>query len=40
VSSELNFDIFDALAGEQKAPADVVPVLQRLVRGVLGIAAE
>jgi AcrR family transcriptional regulator len=32
----LNFQTFDALAGPARTPADVVPVVRRLVRGVLG----
>jgi AcrR family transcriptional regulator len=33
----LAFETFDALAGEHRAPTDVVPVVQRLVRAVLGL---
>ena len=36
----LAFDTFDALAGEQRLPTDVVPVVQQLVRGVLGLPIE
>jgi AcrR family transcriptional regulator len=36
----LGFETFDALAGEGRTPDDVVPLVKRLVRGVLGIEAE
>jgi hypothetical protein len=32
-----SFETFDALAGSAKPPADVAPVVLRLVRGVLGL---
>lgn len=32
-----SFETFDALAGSAKTPADVAPVVLRLVRGVLGL---
>ena len=35
----LSFDTFDALAGPDRTPEDVVPVAQRLIRGVLGLPA-
>jgi len=36
----LSFDTFNELAGEGRAPADVVPTVRRLVRAVLGIASR
>jgi AcrR family transcriptional regulator len=33
----LSFNTFDALAGETRTPTEVVPVMRRLVRGVLGV---
>jgi AcrR family transcriptional regulator len=33
----LGFETFDAFAGDRRTPDDVVPVVRRLVRGVLGI---
>jgi AcrR family transcriptional regulator len=33
----LSFETFDAFAGDRRTPDDVVPVVQRLVRGVLGV---
>ena len=33
----LSFETFDAFAGDRRTPADVVPVVRRLVRGVLGV---
>ena len=32
----LSFDTFDALAGDERTPLDVVPTIQRLVRLVIG----
>jgi AcrR family transcriptional regulator len=32
----VGFETFDALAGEGRMPADVVPLIRRLVRGVIG----
>ena len=32
----LSFDTFDALAGPDRTPDDVVPTVQQLIRGVLG----
>jgi AcrR family transcriptional regulator len=34
----LSFETFDAFAGESRTPDEVVPVVRRLVRGVLGVA--
>jgi AcrR family transcriptional regulator len=36
----LSFETFDAFAGERRTPEDVTPIVRRLVRGVLGLAAE
>jgi AcrR family transcriptional regulator len=36
----LSFNTFDALAGETRTPEAVVPVMRRLVRGVLGLSAR
>jgi len=36
----LSFDTFDAFAGPDRSPEDVVPVVRRLIRGVLGLAAD
>ncbi len=33
----LSFDTFDALAGEDREPIDVVPTMKRLVRATLGL---
>ena len=33
----LTFSTFDALAGPDRTPEDVVPVMQQLIRGVLGM---
>ena len=33
----LSFETFDAFAGDRRTPDDVVPVVRRVVRGVLGI---
>ena len=33
----LGFETFDALAGPHRTPADVVPIVQRLVRSILGV---
>jgi AcrR family transcriptional regulator len=33
----LSFETFDAFAGERRTPADVTPVVARIVRGVLGL---
>ena len=33
----LNFNTFNAIAGPNRTPADVVPHIQRMIRGVLGI---
>jgi AcrR family transcriptional regulator len=33
----MGFNSFDALAGPTRTPADVVPLVRRLVRGVLGL---
>jgi AcrR family transcriptional regulator len=35
----LSFNTFDTLAGPARTPSDVVPVMQRLIRGVLGVPA-
>jgi AcrR family transcriptional regulator len=35
----LSFNTFDALAGDARKPSDVVPIVRRLVRGVLGLSA-
>lgn len=34
----LSFETFDAFAGDRRTPDDVVPVVQQLVHGVLGVA--
>ena len=39
VSVLLSFDTFDALAGPDRTPDDVVPTVQQLIRGVLGVSA-
>ena len=36
----LNFNTFDALAGADRTPKDVVPVVRALVRGVIGTGEE
>ena len=36
----LSFNTFDMLAGPDRTPQDVVPVMRRLVRGVLGLPAR
>ncbi len=36
----LSFETFNAFAGERRTPEDVTPIVRRLVRGVLGLAAE
>ena len=36
----LAFDTFDAMAGEQRTPNDVAPIVQRLIRGVLSLPVE
>jgi AcrR family transcriptional regulator len=36
----LSFNTYDLLAGPDRSPADVVPVMQRLIRGVVGIPAK
>jgi AcrR family transcriptional regulator len=33
----LSFETFDALAGEERTPLDVVPLVQKLARGVIGL---
>lgn len=33
----LSFNTFDMMAGDSRTPEDVVPVMRRLIRGVLGI---
>jgi AcrR family transcriptional regulator len=33
----LSFDTFNAIAGEERTPDDVVPTMKRLIRAVLGI---
>jgi AcrR family transcriptional regulator len=35
----LSFDTFDALAGPDRTPDDVVPIARQLIRGVLGLPA-
>ena len=35
----LSFETFDALATENRTPDDVVPVVRRLIRGVLSLPA-
>lgn len=35
----LGFNMYDGLAGDARTPADVVPVVRRLVRGALGISS-
>jgi hypothetical protein len=36
----LSFETFNEMAGEDRTPADVVPVMRRLVRTVLGLSAR
>ena len=36
----LSFNTFDMMAGASRTPEDVVPVMRRLIRGVLGIAKK
>ena len=36
----LSFNTFDMLAGPDRTPEDVVPVMRRLIRGVLGLSAR
>jgi len=33
----LSFDTFDAFAGARRTPEDVVPVVSRIIRGILGL---
>ena len=36
----LSFDTFNALAGESRTPEDIIPMMRRLTRAVLGIDAD
>jgi hypothetical protein len=36
----LSFNTFDMMAGASRTPKDVVPVMRRLIRGVLGITKQ
>ena len=36
----LSFETFNELAGEERTPEDVVPVMRRLIRAVLGISVR